>query len=113
MNTLSRSLLVTNIPPRGASWEKIVTFANQLERYLPRNYSELARKVGPKYGETGRWQGTLTELICHLYGEHRAFHHYGRYPEGDELASIYDLLHAIRSKVTFPPLPKQTPKGTV
>jgi hypothetical protein len=113
MDAPSDTLRVTDVPLRGASWEQVVAFANLVERFLPSKCSELARNVNDIYRDSGRWQGTLSELLSSLYLQHRTFHHWGRQPEGEELSQIYDLLHAIRIKVIFPPRSKLGPTGAV
>src|SRR6059036_358950 len=94
--TVPNRLRVADIPPRGASWGDIVRFAHAFNDHLPKSYPAIAYQVAKVRRDTGRWQGTLTELRTRLYAEYRTFHHWGTEPEGQELQEMYDLLDAIR-----------------
>ena len=71
-------------------------FAHSFNDYLTGSYPEIAVQAARVREETGRWQGTLTQLWARLYAECRMFHHWRREPEGEELQDLYDLLDAIR-----------------
>jgi len=47
------------------------------------------------YQENGEWEGTFEELRCCLFFEQRRYHHFGRFPEGEEIETIQDLYRAI------------------
>jgi hypothetical protein len=118
-------LLVAEVPPRGASWSEIVSFAATFNAYqhyeepwthsdwsqgIPIDeYVENVRRRGgtdkawevyglvdARYRTHGRWEGTLTELRAYLFMYWRDLHWAEAKPD---LVKVYDLLDVIRSMV--------------
>jgi len=90
----NRDLRPSDIPPRGAPWSVIESFALSFHGYDYHGSFEACAEIA-----NSKRHGTLIDLRTCLFFEQRRYNHFGEPPVGEQLDYIFDLLDAIRGRV--------------
>ncbi len=97
-NIATSDLVKENIPEKGASWNKIIKFAQTFNAYNEvGSFSSVAEIGNDK--STGVTMYTVDELRTVLFFEYRRHNHFGYDPEPEKMRKIYAVLDEIRHKV--------------
>lgn len=64
-------------------------------QHLGMECGDFANQRSQQYAEMEKWEGSFAELRCCLFFEQRRYHHFGYYPEGEELEVIKKLYQQI------------------
>ncbi len=91
----SQYLVHSDIPPEGADWHAIVTFASTFDIDVL-HYGKLPSTDLSSIDDTM----SLDELRSHLFYQWRRWNHFGRPPELVDMAGIQRLIERIRAQVT-------------
>jgi hypothetical protein len=93
----------SNLPPPGAEWGQIGSFALTFDGYAHwgsfDKCAEIANRWAAAYAQQQGLPESLTELRTCLFFEQRRWHHFGYDPDEESITYIRDLVEGIRRSV--------------
>jgi len=90
----NREISLEHVPPSDSDWSTIAAFALTYDGFTASGSFERCAEIANDHRHD-----TLSDLRTCLFFEQRRWRHYGRPPEGDDLAYIRNLVESIRGKI--------------
>lgn len=90
----SGRLRVSDVPPPGAQWHRISSFALTYDPHEMGDYGQYAGNL-----DRASSGSSLSELRAHLYVEQRRWNHFGRDPDDTTMKKIQEIIALIRQKL--------------